>query len=393
MLVTRLGKQKIILGFPWLNKKKTGKMESLNGDHSLSKSNKLLEFGLWIWQKPWLDRPWPPLWRKKMNKNTYNTIRQHYWWPGLRTFAKNYIQGCGTCQQFKIDQHPSKLAFLPMEGAKLTRPFANCSMDLITDLPLSEGFDSILVVVNQGLSKGVILMPCNKTITSEGTAKLLLENLYKQFGLPDKIIPDRGPQFTSKAFQELMKQLGINSALSMAYHPQTDGTTEWVNQKIKAYLSIYCTSHPEEWSTTLHTLEFTHNNRRHAERQKTLFELMFGDSPVTIPYLFENMKYPAIKEKMIILIKNREEALATHKIARVRMMERWKSTFTPFKKGDCIWLDTRNLKTNHHKKITPKQEGPFEIMDVMGPVTYQINLPESWKIHNVFHASLLRQYK
>ena len=190
-----------------------------------------------------------------------------------------------------------------------------------------------------------------------------------------------------------MKQLGINLALSTAYHPQTDGTTEWVNQEIKAYLSIYCTSHPEEWSTTLHTLEFTHNSRRHAERQKTLFELMFGDLPITILHSLENTKYPAIEENMKILIKNREEVLATHKIARVQMMERWKSTFTPFKKGDYVWLDTRNLKTNHHKKITPKREGPFEITDVMGPVTYQINLPESWKIHNVFHASLLRQYK
>ena len=234
----------------------------------------------------------------------YNTIRQHYWWPGLHTFSKNYVQGCGAYQQFKIDRHPSKPAFLPTEGAKSTRPFANCSMDLITDLPLSEGFDSILVVVDQGLSKGVILMPCNKTITSEGTAKLLLENLYKQFGLPDKIILDRGPQFASKAFRELMKQLGINSALSTVYHPQMDGTTEWVNQEIEAYLSIYCTSHPEEWSTALHTLEFTHNNRRHAERQKTPFELMFGDSPISIPYSFENTKYPAIEEKMKILIKN-----------------------------------------------------------------------------------------
>ena len=324
---------------------------------------------------------------------TYNTIRQHYWWPGLCTFVKNYVQGCGTCQQFKIDRHPSKPAFLPMEGAKSTRPFANCSMDLITDLPLSEGFDSILVVVDQGLSKGVILMPCNKMITFEGTAKLLLENLYKWFGLPDKIISDRGPQFASKVFRELMKQLGINLALSTAYHPQTDRTTERVNQEIEAYLSIYCTSHLEEWSTALHTLEFTHNNRRHAERQKTPFELMFGDSPIAIPYSFENTKYPVIEEKMRILIKNREEALAAHEIARARMMGRRKSMFTPFKKGDRVWLDTRNLKTNHHKKITPKREGPFEITDVIGPVTYRINLPESWKIHNVFHASLLRQYK
>ena len=65
------------------------------------------------------------------------------------------------------------------------------------------------------------------------------------------------------------------------------------------------------------------------------------------------------------------------------MIERQKSMFTPFKKGDRAWLDTRNLKTNHHKKIAPKREGLFVITDVIGPVTYRINLPESWKIHNV----------
>ena len=126
---------------------------------------------------------------------TYNAVRQHYWWPGLRTFMKNYVHGCAVCQQFKIDRSPSRPAYLPTAGASSTRPFAHCSMDLITDLPPAAGFDSILVMVDQGLSKGVILLPCNKTITSQDTAKLLLENLYKRFGLPDKIISDRGPQF------------------------------------------------------------------------------------------------------------------------------------------------------------------------------------------------------
>ena len=93
---------------------------------------------------------------------TYNAVRQHYWWPRLRTFVKNYVQGCGTCQQFKIDRSLSKPAYLPTEGAKSLRPFANCSMDFITDLPPVDGHDSILVVVDQGLSKGVILIPCNK---------------------------------------------------------------------------------------------------------------------------------------------------------------------------------------------------------------------------------------
>ena len=104
---------------------------------------------------------------------TYNLVRQYYWWPGLQTFVKTYVQGCGICQQFKINRSPSHPAYQPIEGAKTTCPFANCSMDLITNLPPINGYDSILVVVDQGLSKGVILCPCAKTITWEGISELL----------------------------------------------------------------------------------------------------------------------------------------------------------------------------------------------------------------------------
>ena len=86
-----------------------------------------------------------------------NSIWQHYWWPGLRTYIKNYVQGCGMCQQFKIDWQPTKPSFLPTEGAPTTRPFANYSMDFIMDLPPVKGHDSILVVVDQGLTKGSML--------------------------------------------------------------------------------------------------------------------------------------------------------------------------------------------------------------------------------------------
>src|SRR5271163_3319710 len=110
---------------------------------------------------------------------TYNAVKQYYWWPGLRTFVKNYVRGCGLCQQFKINRNPSHPSFLPTEGAISTRPFAHCSMDLITDLPPTDGFDSLLVVVDQGLSKGVILIPCTKNLTTEGTGRLLRDNLYQ----------------------------------------------------------------------------------------------------------------------------------------------------------------------------------------------------------------------
>jgi hypothetical protein len=266
-------------------------------------------------------------------------------------------------------------------------------MDLITDLPPTNGYDSILVVVDQGLTKGVILLPTNKTVTAEGVARLLLENLYKRFGLPDKIISDRGPQFASHSFRELLKLLGITSSLTTAYHPQSDGATERMNQEIEDYLSIYCASYPEDWSTVLHTLEFTHNNRRHADRTHTPFELMFGLSPIAIPLSYEHSKYPGIEDRMKTLQRNREEALAAHELARSRIANRKQSTFTPFKEGQKVWLDARNLKTLYHKKMAPKHEGPFEIIEVLGPVTYRLKLPKTWRIHDVFHAVLLRQYR
>jgi transposase InsO family protein len=118
-------------------------------------------------------------------------------------------------------------------------------MDLIMDLPPIEESDSMLVLVDQGLLKGVILCPTTKTVTMDRIGNLLHENLYKQFGLPEKMLSDRGPQFAAKAFRAMLSRLGVNSVPSMAYHPQTDGTTECVNQEIEAYLAIYCHMHPE----------------------------------------------------------------------------------------------------------------------------------------------------
>jgi transposase InsO family protein len=97
-------------------------------------------------------------------------------------------------------------------------------------------------------------------ITWEGTATLLWDNLFKRSGLPDKMISDRDPRFAAHTFQELLKLLNIKSNLTTTYHPQLDGITKRVNQEMEAYLSIYCTSHPEDWLHSLSTLKFTHNN-------------------------------------------------------------------------------------------------------------------------------------
>jgi len=324
---------------------------------------------------------------------TYIDMARFYWWPGMRTFVKNYVKGCAICQQFKINRSPTKPALMPIPGPESDRPFANCSMDLITDLPISDGYNSVMIVVDHGLTKGVILFPTNKTQTAAKTASMLLDRLYSRFGLPDKFISDRGPQFAAKAFQELLKLLEIKSSLSTAYHPQSDGATERVNQEIEAYVSIYCSLHPDTWASTLPTLEFTHNNRRHADRTHTPFELMYGITPRAIPLTFNSTKFPTVKAQLDTLKRAQQEALAAHELARIRMLERFKRDAKPFKKGDKVWLDARNLKTAYPKKFAPKREGPFKITEVLGPLTYRLDIPKRWKIHNMFHATLLSLFR
>ena len=120
---------------------------------------------------------------------------------------------------------------------------------------------------------------------------------------------------------------------------------------------------------------------------------MFGKSLIAIPLPFENTKYLSMEEKMKTLMQNWEEALAAHELARSCMADRQRSTFISFKKGDKVWLDSRNLKTIYHKKMKQKWEGPFVITEVLSLVTYQLLLLALWQIHNVFSAMLLRKYK
>jgi hypothetical protein len=254
-------------------------------------------------------------------------------------------------------------------------PFSHCSMDLIMDLPPMEGSNSILVVVDQGLSKGGILCLTTKTVTMDRIGDLLHKNLYKRFGLLDKMLSDQGPQFTAKAFWAMLSRLGVNSVLSTAYHPQMDRSMERVNQEIEVYLAIYCHSHPETWKKNLVTMEFTHNNQRHADWPKTSFEIIQGESPKALPLTYENTKFPSIDNEIKQMMTNWDKALAAHELAWARMAERRWNTFTPFTVGQKVWLDTQNMKTNYHKKMAPKWEGPFKVEEVLGPVTYRLKLP------------------
>src|SRR5260370_34898484 len=132
---------------------------------------------------------------------TTRSIRLSYYWPGLQQFVRNYVNAFSQCQQFKINTHPTKPTLFPIPSGS-HRLFGSIGIDFMTDLPLSDdGFDSIKVVVNYGLSKGVILIPCNKKgLTAEETVILFNKNIYSHCGLPDKMLTNRGVQFDSELF-------------------------------------------------------------------------------------------------------------------------------------------------------------------------------------------------
>jgi len=122
-------------------------------------------------------------------------------------------------------------------------------------------------------------MPTTSSVTAEGVARLFRDNVWKLHGLPEKTLSDRGPQFASKVMRELNRLLGIKTATSTAYHPQTDGQTERVNQEIKQYLRLFVDHRQSDWMNWLPMAEFAYNNRVQSATKYSPFVMNFGQNP------------------------------------------------------------------------------------------------------------------
>ena len=327
-------------------------------------------------------------------QKTFDLIRREYIWDGMRTFITQYVRGCAKCQVSKVNTHPTKPGLIPIPHSGDTRPFKTITMDYITDLPESNGYNAVQVVVDHDVTKAAIFSPCTKNVTAEGAGRILWKDVFSRFGTPAKIISDRGPQFAAKAFRELHNHLGIQTSMSTAYHPQTDGQTERVNQELDLALRLYCGNDPDHWEDHLKEFEFAHNQRTHSVTGKSPFELLYGYQPEIAGTVRSNPKHPSTEERLQELRACRENTIAAHAQAAAAMQKRSPAGQVTFKKGDKVLLESKNLKLPYpYRKLAPKREGPFTIEEVMGPVTFRLGLPKTWKVHPVFHAALLTPYK
>jgi hypothetical protein len=324
-------------------------------------------------------------------EKTQELVRRNYFWNSVNTDVSNYVRTCPTCQQTKV--YPSKPhgRLQPIPPSSI--PWEEITADLIVALPESNGYDSILVVVDRFTKRSHFIATTSR-LAAEGEAQLFYREIWKHHGYPKKIITDRGAQFAAKYTVELNRLLGIQTALSTAYHPQTDGQTERVNQELELYLRLYTNYMQNDWYDWLPSAEFAYNNRIHSSTKHTPFFLEYGRHPL-IPHMIPNpSKNPAAQDFIAALAIAHEKAKIALEQTTKRMQHSTDKKRRPtplFQTGDLVYLDTRNIKTGRpSKKLDVKRTGPFEVLEQINPVAYRIRLPPSWKLHPVFHVSLLR---
>ena len=151
----------------------------------------------------------------------------------MSQFINRYIEACDNCLRSKPKLQNKLKQLHPTETPD--RRWGTISMDFIMPLPTSKGYTGVLVVVDR-LTKMAHFIPIKKEITAVQTAKTLMKTVFKLHGLLDKIISDRGGQFAAGVIQEMYSKIQIQIALSTAYHPQTDGQMERVNQDLETYI-------------------------------------------------------------------------------------------------------------------------------------------------------------
>jgi hypothetical protein len=179
------------------------------------------------------------------------------YWPGIRKDVISYVKSCFSCQRAKhsTQRPPGLMTALPVPPC----PWSVIGIDFIVKLPVSSGFDSILVIVDH-LTKGVHLVAANKTWDSKEFVFAFLDCFIRLHGLPDKIVSNRGALFVSKFWLEVQRLLRVQSAPSTAWHPQTDGQTERANQTIETFLWHFVSDKQDNWSQLLPVAELVFNN-------------------------------------------------------------------------------------------------------------------------------------
>jgi hypothetical protein len=322
----------------------------------------------------------------------YHDLKQHYWWTKMKIEIARYVARCDTCRRVKAIHMKTAgpLQSLPIPTWK----WEDISMDFIVGLPrTSKGFDSIWVIIDR-LTKIAHFLLVKTYYPVITYAEMYIARILSLHGIPKTIVSDRGPQFVSKFWEELHKSLVTMLLHSSAYHPQTSGQTERVNQLRACVLEF-----PQKWDDCLPLAEFSYNNNYQENIKMAPFEALYGRRCRTLlnwsepgeRWFFRPDVVKEMEEKVQRIIQNLKEAQARQKsYADKRRQPLY------FQVEDYVYLKvspTKGVSRFGVKgKLATRYIGPFPILERCGPVAYRLQLPETLSaVHNVFNVSQLKK--
>src|SRR4051812_19438892 len=331
------------------------------------------------------------------NTKMYLDLKDTFWWTGMKRDIAEYVAVCDVCQRVKVEhQKPAGLLQpLPIPEWKWDK----LGMDFITGLPRTRsGYDSIWVVVDR-LTKVAHFIPVKTIYTSAKLAKIYMTRIVCLHGVLRSIVSDRGTQFTSKFWNQLHETLGTRLEFSTAFHPQTDGQTERVNQILKDMLRACALDYGSSWDDNLPYAEFSYNNSYQASIKMAPFEALYGKK-CTTPLLWSGLGEiklfgPDIiqeAEEKVRLIKGRLKIAQS----RQKSYADKKCSDITYETGDRVYLRVSPLRGIKRfgikEKLAPRFIGPFKVLSHKGEVAYEIELPDVLlAVHNVFPVSQLKK--
>ncbi|MCO5563938.1 hypothetical protein L7F22_017590 [Adiantum nelumboides] len=269
-------------------------------------------------------------------------------------------------------------------------------MDFIFDLPRTQnGHDGIWTFIDR-FSKQAHFVPVKKTAKPDHLARLFVAQIFRLHGMPETIVSDRNPRFTSLFLKAIWANIGMRLQFSSSFHPQTDGQSEIANSMVLDLLKSYISDQKTQWERCLPLVKFAYNNTIHSSTGKAPFEIVEGVRKVP----------PFLSTKDKILEANEYTRDLDTDFAKVRetlqkSQERQKMAAdrhrrdSKLKENDWVLLrfDKAGLRQKKGKEeLSMRYYGPFQITEQIKDISFRLRLPDTWKIHNVFHVNLWKTF-
>ncbi|KAI0996563.1 hypothetical protein K3495_g11619 [Podosphaera aphanis] len=326
--------------------------------------------------------------------STYAILSRNFFRQGASSMVRTFCQNCDVCGRSHVWRERKKGLLLPLPVPD--RFHSELSIDFMTDLPAkNKSQPRFLMVITDRLLKSCTLEAMN-TMSAEDCAERFVQSHYRFHGFPSFLTSDRGSNWVGDFWTHLCKLLKIEQRLSTAFHPETDGSTERMNQEILAYLRAFISYAQYEWPSMLPSAMLAINNRDTVIGLSPFF-LTHGyhAEPIhQIPSPVPKMSNPSKRaQEFVERLKDAQEyAQAAMASVQQRMESSANKKRQPqqqFEEGDLVWLNLKNIKTPQLSKKLAWVNSKYRIIKIISPHVVELDVPS--KIFPRFHVELLKK--